>query len=212
MTRHAYELANMMRQQAEAVNSRKPKTRMAVVSSYNQATHAVKVTYQPEGVESAWMPLGAIAVGNGFGIASGPNLGDQVVVEFSDGDYAAPKVVARLFSTLAQPPAVPAGEHWIVHQSGSLIKLHNDGSIEITATAGITYTATQHHFVGPVQMDNTLNTTQKITSQADIQDNTGSNNHTMSQMRSIYNGHTHPVPNVQSGGFTATSNAPTQQE
>ncbi len=192
--------------------SRKPKTRMAKVSAYNPATYAVKVLYQPEEVESAWMPLGTIGVGNDFGVVVGPSTGDQVEVEFTDGDYGAPKATARFFSTEAPPPPVPSGEIWVVHKSGSLLKFHNDGTVELVAASTATYTATEHHFIGPVQMDNTLNVTEKVTSQADIQDNTQTNPHTMSQMRGIFNTHTHPVDNVQAGSGSVTTNTPNQTE
>ncbi|GJH22421.1 hypothetical protein CBA19CS22_37785 [Caballeronia novacaledonica] len=202
-----------MRQQASLSSLDVSKPRTGLITSYDPNKHAVKVTIQPEGVDAAgWIPLGAVGVGNGFGVLCAPNIGDMVLIEFSEGNSRAPRIVGRFFSTVDIPPAVPSGETWIVHKSGSFMKFHNDGSIEVNAAAGATYTATQHHFVGPVQMDNTLNVNQNVTSKADIQDNTATNSHTMSQMRSIYNGHTHQILNVQGGGSTVTSNAPTQQE
>jgi uncharacterized protein involved in type VI secretion and phage assembly len=187
--------------------------RTGTITSYDPAKHAVKVQIQPEGVEVAgWIPLGAAGVGNGFGIVCGPNIGDMVQVAFDSGSPNAPRIVGRFFSNVNLPPAVPSGDTYIVHKSGSVLKFNGDGTITVTATSSITYKATQHHFIGPVQMDDTLNATKQITSQADIQDNTASNAHTMSQMRAIYNSHTHPVASVQSGGSTVTSNAPTQQE
>lgn len=155
-----HELANAMRGHAEAAAGRLPKPRMATVSSYNPSTHSVKVTFQGVGdsdvIETGWLPLGAVGVGNGFGVMTAPNIGDMVMIGFTDGSNAAPKVVGRFFSNVNVPPVVPAGETWIVHKSGSFMKFHNDGSIEVKAAAGATYTATQHHFVGPVLMDNTL--------------------------------------------------------
>jgi uncharacterized protein involved in type VI secretion and phage assembly len=210
MGRH---LANAMSQRAALAMLDLSKPLTGIITSYDPAKHAVKVTIQPEGVEVAgWIPLGTIGVGNGFGIVCGPNLGDMVQVSFSEANPAAPRILGRFFSNVNVPPAVPSGDTYIVHKSGSALKFNGDGTITVTATSSITYTATQHHFVGPVQMDHTLNVNQNVTSKADIQDNTASNSHTMSQMRSIYNGHTHPVTGVQSGGSTVTSNAPTQQE
>jgi uncharacterized protein involved in type VI secretion and phage assembly len=210
MGRH---LANAMSQRAALAMLDLSKPLTGIVTSYDPAKHAVKVTIQPEGVEVAgWIPLGAIGVGNGFGIVCGPSLGDMVQVAFSEANPAAPRILGRFFSNVNVPPAVPSGDTYIVHKSGSALKFNGDGTITVAATSSITYTATQHHFVGPVQMDHTLNVNQNVTSKADIQDNTASNSHTMSQMRAIYNSHTHPVTGVQSGGSTVTSNAPTQQE
>jgi uncharacterized protein involved in type VI secretion and phage assembly len=164
-----HELANTMRAHAEAAAGRLPKSRMAQISSYNASTHSVKVTFQGVGdsdfTETGWIPLGAAGVGNGFGVLCAPNIGDMVMVSFSDGSNAAPKIIGRFFSNVNVPPAVPAGETWVVHKSGSLLKFHNDGTVEMKAASTITYTATQHHFVGPVQMDNTVLVKQTITGQ-----------------------------------------------
>jgi uncharacterized protein involved in type VI secretion and phage assembly len=161
-----HELANTMRSHAEAAAGRLPKSRMAQISSYNASTHSVKVTFQGVGdsdfTETGWIPLGAAGVGNGFGVLCAPNIGDMVMVSFSDGSNAAPKIIGRFFSNVNVPPSVPAGETWVVHKSGSLLKFHNDGTVEMKAASTITYTATQHHFVGPVQLDNTLNVNQTI--------------------------------------------------
>lgn len=163
---HYHELANTIRSHAEAAAGRIAKPIMATISSYNASTHSVKVTIQGVGdsdfPESGWMPLGAAGVGNGFGVLSAPNIGDMVMIGFTDGSNSAPKIIGRFFSNVNVPPKVPAGETWIVHKSGPLMKFHNDGSVEIAAATTIKYTATQHHFVGPVLMDNTLTGTQGI--------------------------------------------------
>jgi uncharacterized protein involved in type VI secretion and phage assembly len=163
---HYHELANTMRAHAEAATGRIPKSCMATISSYNASTHSVKVTFQGVGdndfTETGWMMLDAVGVGNGFGVLSAPNIGDMVMISFTDGSSAAPKITGRFFSTINTPPAVPAGETWIVHKSGALMKFHNDGSVEIAAATTIKYTAEQHHFIGPVLMDNTLTGMQGI--------------------------------------------------
>jgi phage baseplate assembly protein V len=142
---------------------------MAQISSYNASTHSVKVTFQGVGdsdfTETGWIPLGAVGVGNGFGVLTAPNIGDMVMVSFSDGSNAAPKIVGRFFSNVNVPPAVPAGETWIVHKSGSFLKFHNDGTVEMKAAAGATYAATSHTFTGPVTMNNTVLVKQTITGQ-----------------------------------------------
>jgi hypothetical protein len=50
-------------------------------------------------------------------------------------------VVQKFFSTSAQPLAVPSGELWMVHKSGSLFKFHNDGSVELTAATKLRFVA-----------------------------------------------------------------------
>ncbi|TXD58858.1 baseplate assembly protein [Ralstonia sp. TCR112] len=205
--------ANLIRAHAQMAQGEKTTHRVGQVTAYDPNKYAVKVKFWPRTDESTgWIPLASTYVGAGWGLVAAPSVGDQVIVAFDLEDQDAGVVVGRFYTDVEQPPAAPSGEFWLVHKSGSLLKFHNDGSVELKASAGITYTATQHHFVGPVQMDNTLNATQAITSQADIQDNTGTNAHSMSQMRTIFNTHTHHVQNVQGGSSTVVSNAPDQTE
>jgi phage baseplate assembly protein V len=164
--RAANRLANAMRQQAALSSLDVSKPRTGTITSYDPNKHAVKVTIQPEGVDAAgWIPLGAVGVGNGFGVLCAPNIGDMVMVEFAEGNSRAPRIVGRFFSTVDVPPSVPSGETWIVHQSGSFLKFHNDGSIEVKASAGATYAATSHTFTGPVTMNQTVLVKQQITGQ-----------------------------------------------
>lgn len=153
---------------ADRLQNSVAKPRLGTVSGYDPNTYMVKVQLQPEGVETGWLPLGSPFVGSGFGIAVGPAIGDQVEVQFPDGDLSSGVVSMRFYSDAARPPAVPSGEVWIVHSSGSLLKLHNDGSIEINATAGIKYTGTSHAFHGPVTMDQTLQATGQISGQGGL--------------------------------------------
>jgi phage baseplate assembly protein V len=155
------EFANAVRQQAQMSGNGMAWPRLATISSYDASNHAVKVTVQPVDpavgpIDSNWMPLGAIGIGNGWGVAVGPQIGDQVMVVYEGGDFSSGTIVARIFSVAQQAPAVPSGEIWAVHQAGAFLKFHNDGTVALSAPSTITYTAAQHHFVGPVLMDNTL--------------------------------------------------------
>lgn len=108
--------------------------RIGVVSSVDPNTFTARVTVQPEGILSGWLPVAAPWVGNGWGLACPPQPGDQVVVLWQEGDAEQGLVVGRLWSNDVPPPMAPAGECWLVHSSGSFIKLHNDGSIESSGT------------------------------------------------------------------------------
>ncbi len=110
------------------------------VWDYDPERYAVKVEMQPSGVKTGWVPLSSPWVGNGFGMVAGPNIGDMVQLEFIDGHWQAAMTGQRYFTDLAPPPQVPQGEFWLVHQTGSLIKLHNDGSVEITSNGNMTVT------------------------------------------------------------------------
>jgi hypothetical protein len=107
--------------------------RLAMVSSVDPATATARVMIQPEGVLSGWLPIASAWVGAGWGLACLPAPGDQVVVIWQEGNAEHGIVVARLWSNVAAPPAAPVGEFWVVHRSGSFLKLCNDGSIQSSA-------------------------------------------------------------------------------
>jgi phage baseplate assembly protein gpV len=140
MSRGMHALANAIRQQAMMASNDMAWPRFATISSYDAGGHAVKVTVQPTDpgttpTESNWMPLGAIGIGNGWGVAVGPAIGDQVLVVFEHGDFSSGTIVARIFSTQQQAPAVPSGEIWALHKTGSFVKLVTNGDIDVS-TAG----------------------------------------------------------------------------
>lgn len=137
------EFANAVRQQAQMSANGMAWPRLATISSYDASNHAVKVTIQPVDpavgpVDSNWMPLGAIGIGNGWGVAVGPQIGDQVMVVYEGGDFSSGVIVARIFSVAQQAPAVPSGEIWAVHQQGAFLKLTNDGKLTARDKAGST--------------------------------------------------------------------------
>jgi phage gp45-like len=182
------------------------KPRLGTVSGYDPGTYMVKVQLQPEGIETGWLPLGSPGVGNGFGIFAGPGIGDQVEVQFPDGDLSSGVVSMRFYSDVARPVSVPSGEVWIVHQSGSFLKFHNDGSIEFKAAAGASYTATGHAFHGPVTMDQTLQVTQTIIAGGNISDQNGAKG-TVQKIRDQYDTHTHGGVQTGSGNTSTPSNS-----
>lgn len=132
--------ANSIRQQALMANSHLSWPMLATISSYDASNHAVKVIIEPtdpgeQSTESNWMPLGAIGIGNGWGVAVGPQIGDQVMAVFEHGDFSSGTIVARVFSVAQQPPAVPSGEIWALHSTGSFVKLVTSGDVDVN-TAG----------------------------------------------------------------------------
>jgi len=137
--------------------------RHAMVTSYDPKLHLAKVTLQPEGQESGWLPIETGHIGNGFGIATGLTpgdgkaTGDQVVVRFQEGDFESGKIVQRVHSDDQKPPEVQSGETviWTSFQksgggpesasggqggTGQQIYLKNDGSIMWTDGNGATIT------------------------------------------------------------------------
>ena len=197
------DLMNSMRAAAQVAGQGVIQTKQGVVTSYDPNTYHVQVQLMPDDVNTGWIPLKSAWIGNSWGLFCPPSIGDVVEVEFQEGEGGAPSAGWRFYNNQNRPLPCPSGEFWLVHKSGSLLKFHNDGSVELTAAAAITYTATQHHFVGPVQMDNTLNVNdnvtggKNITAAKDIADQGGGK--TMAGMRGTYNGHHHgnsPTPDA----------------
>lgn len=142
--------------------------RMGVVSSVDPAAYTVRAMIQPENVLSGWLPVSSTWVGAGWGLASLPSPGDQVLIIWQEGSSEHGIVVARLWSNTAVAPAAPVGEFWLVHKTGSFLKFLNDGSI--ASSAGTWTHAGDMHVTGAVF------------------DGHGS----LAQLRGHYNEHVHP--------------------
>lgn len=106
--------------------------RHALVTSVDAVSHAVKVSIQPDGIESGWVPDSALAVG-GLRIACPAEIGSQVVVVPVEGDPEHPVIVGRLFDVSIVPPTSPAtglpvqpGEFGIFLANGSYLHLTKD--------------------------------------------------------------------------------------
>ncbi len=125
---------NAQRGQAAAMDGATGQVRCGIVQNVDTATYCAKVTLQPEGVLSGWLPIASAWVGAGWGLVAPPTPGQQVLVVSQEGRAEHGIVIGGLFSLAAQPPAAPAGELWMVHATGACLKLHNDGGIEGRAT------------------------------------------------------------------------------
>ncbi len=141
--------------------------RFATVTSVNPTAASARVTLQPEGVLTGWLPLLTPWVGNGWGLVCPPSPGDQVLVLPQEGDAEQGLIIAASWSTQTTPPAAPPGEFWLVHQSGSFLKLQNDGTIQIKGdlhVAGDVYdqhgpmSSLRMHYNGHVHHPSTVTT------------------------------------------------------
>jgi phage baseplate assembly protein gpV len=105
--------------------------RHGIVTSYDPKNYLAKVTFQPEGQESGWLPIETGHIGEGYGIViglqpgqggvnaqgqggqAGPqqnNQGDQVIVRYQEGDFESGKIVQRVHSDQDTPPQAQSGE------------------------------------------------------------------------------------------------------
>lgn len=124
-------LLNIIKQQAGALDQGGSQPRFGTVTSVDPAAATAKVTLQPEGVLSGWLPVLSPWTGPGWGMSCPPSPGDQVLVLAQEGDAEHGVIVGRTYSSGQAPPAAPVGELWLVHNSGSFIKLRNDGTLLI---------------------------------------------------------------------------------
>jgi phage baseplate assembly protein gpV len=205
--------SNEMRRQADRAMNRLAMRRIGIVSSYDPNTYSAKVYIQPEGTESGWLPISTAWSGNGWGEYAPPTPGDIVEVDFQEGGKLAGIIGARHYGDVFVPLKVPSGERWTVHKSGSFLKFHNDGSIELNAAGNLNATVAGQvnlAVTGKVvasasefDLNGNLNVTGTITASGDIYDQ-GQTDQSVNHIRQVYDIHTHPAP----GG---TTNVPNQQ-
>ena len=122
---------NVLKAQSAALEAGRGRPRFATVVSVDPARHAARVALQPEGVVTGWLPVLSPWVGAGWGMAVPPMPGQQVLVLPQDGEGDQGVVVGGAWSDAAPTPGAPVGELWLVHQSGSFIKLVGDGTVQI---------------------------------------------------------------------------------
>lgn len=133
---------NGVKQYAEAQANAKGSPRMGTVTSYNPATGAAKVTIQPEGTTTGWLPVLSQSVGSGFGSQSTLKGGEQVLVLPHDGDADSGVIVGRCFSDQMQPPNVSGAEYAIKSSGGAIIALMSNGHVVISDASGSNLTLT----------------------------------------------------------------------
>ena len=122
---------NAIKAHATALDHAQGQPRFALVTSVDPARYAARVTLQPENVLTGWLPILSPWIGAGWGLACPPSPGDQVLVLPQEGDAEHGVIVGGSWSDSAQPPGAPVGELWLVHRSGSFLKLSNDGTVQI---------------------------------------------------------------------------------
>jgi phage baseplate assembly protein gpV len=130
------DLLNHGRRVAQEAMSDRATTRHGTVDGYDPNNYAVRVKLQPDGTLTDWIPLKSAFVGNGWGLFLAPSIGDAVEVDFQEGDAGVGSAGWRFFNNADRPLNVPTGEAWLVHKSGSFVKLTTDGKITLTDAHG----------------------------------------------------------------------------
>jgi hypothetical protein len=136
-------LSNAMLHETERRQAGRYVEHHGLVTSYDPQHYQAKVTFQPEGQESGWLPIETGHIGQGYGIAIGlqpgtgsgmqgqqqgdssqsnsQSNGDQVIIRYQEGDIESGKVVQRVHSAKDKPPPVQSGEmiFWTVFKKDS---------------------------------------------------------------------------------------------
>ena len=107
-----------------------------ISTGYDPKKHVVKGILVPHGIETDWIPVGALHIGDGFGIVVGPKAGDaqkldgdQFDIEFDGGDLNTPIARMRVHSSADNPPEVQSGEIKIRHGKNGQIFWDKDGNV-----------------------------------------------------------------------------------
>ncbi len=130
------DLANMVHGLVERALAGRYGARDVVVTSYDPDQHAIKGAIQPGGQGTGWIPLGSVAVGNGWGVAIGATEGQIYKVQFQNNDLNSGKVVGRVYSDQEKPPRVEAGEMLFRHEGGAQMKMDKDKHLTLSQDAG----------------------------------------------------------------------------
>jgi phage gp45-like len=125
-------LANAIKSHAAGMDQSLGQVKFGTVTSVNFRNSTARVLIQPDGVLSGWLPVLSQWVGSGWGMVSPLAPGDQVILVPQQGDAEQGVIIGRSFSDKQMPPVVPGGEFWLIHKSGSFLKLCNDGTIRIS--------------------------------------------------------------------------------
>jgi phage gp45-like len=125
-------LLNALKAQAASLDRALGQARFGVVTSIDPVRYAARVSLQPEGVLTGWLPVLSIWAGAGWGAVCLPVPGDQVLVVPQEGDAEHGVIVGVCYSDAALPPIAPVGELWLVHSSGASLHLCNDGTVRMT--------------------------------------------------------------------------------
>jgi hypothetical protein len=133
-------ILNQMKFQA-ALNGNSSVTALrGLVTGFNPQAWKITVTFYPLTDEDGYaagtveIPLASTWVGNGWGAYFAPALNTQVTILFENSDYQIPIGMLFNFDSDNNPlQGVQSGEAWLAHQSGSVIKLTNDGNVSVVA-------------------------------------------------------------------------------
>jgi phage baseplate assembly protein V len=145
-----------------------------------------------------------------FGHASNPPVGSDVFYGAISGDSSNVAVVGTNHQE-SRPRNLLPGESMLYSQDGKYVYMTSEGGISVFAN-GQPVNVTGATIVTITAADEVVMNTPLLKCSGDILDNYETNSRTVAGMRTVANGHTHKVPNVQGGSSTVESDPPDQDE
>ncbi|BCQ23164.1 phage baseplate assembly protein [Caballeronia sp. NK8] len=136
-----------------------------------------------------------------YGMTSNPPKNSEAIVLFVGGDRSNGVVVAT-GNAQYRVTGLASGEVCIHDNTGQKVYLSQAGMVLDGGGKPVTIKNTPDVFAD----------TPLLKCSGDILDNCNTNTRTMAGMRTVANGHTHPIVNVQTGGSTINTQPPTQAE
>jgi phage baseplate assembly protein V len=145
-----------------------------------------------------------------FGFTSNPPYGADVLTLHVAGDRGAGTVFATNHQQ-SRPTGLLQGETMLYSEDGKYVYMTASGGISVFAN-GQPVNVTGATTVTITAADEVVMDTPLLKCSGDILDNYGTNTRTVAGMRTVANGHTHKVPNVQGGSSTIETDPPDQDE
>jgi phage baseplate assembly protein gpV len=184
--------------------------RWGLVTGYDPVNHLAKVTTQPDGNQTGWLPILTTWAGNGWGELTPLSVGQQVKLIPENGDANNLVILGPAYSTVRVPPQAPnaigggnvaaaEGERIFVSKAGAVFRMCADGSGYFKPAAGTAFNIDGNAVVGQnltVLGDFTVDGTAEgstgaIVAKGEISDLNGVHG-TVDVLRSAHNTHGHP--------------------
>jgi phage baseplate assembly protein V len=161
-----------------------------------------------------------------FGFTSNPPIGSDVLTLHVSGDRGAGTVFATNHQQ-SRPTGLLAGESKLYSQDGKYVYMTAASGITVEAKGQDVVVNDARNVVWNCSGNFTLNVggifkvvapggseidTPELKTSGDILDNFGTNTDTVAGMRTVANGHTHPILLVQTGSSNINTQPPTQHE
>ncbi len=145
-----------------------------------------------------------------FGFTSMLPRDSDVAIAFIGGDRSNGVIVASNHQP-SRPTGLLPGETMLYSQDGKYVYMTASGGISVFAN-GQPVNVTGATTVTITASEEIVADTPLLKCTGDILDNCNTNTRTVAEMRTVANGHTHKVVNVQGGGSTIETNPPDQDE